>query len=71
MNKKKNMNMKRMYVYPSIKSVSINLESLMVTGSGDHSPIGQGGLHGDAKRGWFSESTEESTKSDDKSFWED
>lgn len=69
MNKKKNM--KRMYVYPSIKSVSINLESLMVTGSGDHSAIGQGGSLGDAKRGWFSESIEESTKSDDKSFWED
>ena len=68
MNKKKNMNMKRMYVYPSIKSVNINLEFLLATGSGDHSAIGQGGSLGDAKRGWFSESTEESTKSDDKSF---
>lgn len=50
---------KQMYIRLAIEIVGVEVESLMVQGSGDHSGIGQGGTVGDAKRWNFSEEDEE------------
>ena len=63
---------KRKYIPLAIKIVNIELESIMATGSGDHTGIGQGGTVGDAKQWYFSE--EDEVKQDfhiGKKRWED
>ena len=49
----------RAYVKPGAAICALQIESLLQTLSGQHYPIHQGGIHGDAKQGWFEEEDED------------
>lgn len=50
---------KQAYLCPKVEIVDVEMENLMQQASGDHTPIGQGGTHGDAKQGNFMDEDEE------------